>query len=400
MLLFLNKMGIIGICPQIIDESKGPCLLCFYKSEEQKNYCTKLIDELKFHRKFEPEMKQSDRMIIQLIIDGNITIVKNDPDLSDRSIFEVITKINNIFIQRYGGSFFPESCKEQNIETNLQKNPKKITIFENNEIQDLEKSKKEALKRQKDKRNEKLEKSRQKIVKKQKDNRNEKLEIMKKKILKRQKYNRYVKVENPNEKEKNEKLNKELEDMCNLGNIMKNQIKIEKIRNPEKFIEINEALNLEKKDQGLFALGLLGNILEQNGTDVIIEKEENYKNELDAGTTVLQFISNGLAQKTKYDLHFDFGEQRNEELLKDKNEYNKFKEELIEKLSKDYNIPKNKIIVTFPQKGSFSVQVIFQSDEFNKLDTKEFINKFKNDDDFPELKKFKRSSYRCNNGRM
>ena len=213
---------------------------------------------------------------------------------------------------------------------------------------------------------------------------------MKQELLKRQNDKRNEKLENPNEKDKNEKLNKELEDMCIFGNIMKNQIIEEKFRNPEKYIEINEALNLEKEDQGLFALGLLGNILEQNGTEVIIEKEDNTnKNEQDEAITTLQFISSGLAQKTKYSLHFDFGDQRNEQLLNDKNEYNKFKEKLIEKLSKDYNIPKNKIIVTLPKKGSVSVQVIFQSDEFNNLNVNDFINKFKNDYNYPELQNLK-----------
>ena len=213
---------------------------------------------------------------------------------------------------------------------------------------------------------------------------------MKQELLKRQNDKRNEVLENPNEKEINEKLNKELEDMCIFGNIMKNQIREEKIKNPEKYIEINDALNLENEDQGLFALGLLGNILEQNGTEVIIEKEDNTnENEVDAAITTLQFISNGLSQKTKYNLNFDFGEQRNEQLLKDKNEYNKFKEELIEKLSKDYNIPKNKIIVTLPKKGSFSVQVIFQSDEFNNLNVNDFINKFKNDNNYPELQNLK-----------
>ena len=42
------------------------------------------------------------------------------------------------------------------------------------------------------------------------------------------------------------------------------------------------------------------------------------------------------------------------------------------KLNKDYNIPIDKIVVTFPQKGSFHVQSIFQSDEFNDLDINQF----------------------------
>ena len=58
-------------------------------------------------------------------------------------------------------------------------------------------------------------------------------------------------------------------------------------------------------------------------------------------------------------------------------------------MSKDYNIPTDKIIVTFPQKGSCHVQVIFQSDEFNDLDINEFKNKFKNDPEFKELSNLK-----------
>ena len=49
----------------------------------------------------------------------------------------------------------------------------------------------------------------------------------------------------------------------------------------------------------------------------------------------------------------------------------------------------NKIIITFPQRGSVSVQVIFQSDEFNNLDKNEFINKFKNDENFKDLQNLK-----------
>ena len=61
------------------------------------------------------------------------------------------------------------------------------------------------------------------------------------------------------------------------------------------------------------------------------------------------------------------------------------------KLSKDYNIPKDKIIVTYLQEGSVRVQVIFQSDEFNNLDKNELLNKFKNetDEDLKELKYLK-----------
>jgi hypothetical protein len=96
-----------------------------------------------------------------------------------------------------------------------------------------------------------------------------------------------------------------------------------------------------------------------------------------------------MTQRKRYDLHFDFGEQKNEEYLNDQQKYEELKDNLKEKLSKDYNISKDKIIVTLPQRGSFRIQVIFQSEEFNNLDLKEFESKFKNDNEFPELQQLK-----------
>ena len=192
-------------------------------------------------------------------------------------------------------------------------------------------------------------------------------------------------------KEKNEKINQLLEDMCIYGNIIKEQIKQEKENNPEKFIEINDALNLEKEDQELFALGLLANNLQKIGTEVVIEKDaiEQNEDDKDAGITCLEFITNGMNNKKKYDLHIDFGKQKNEEYLNNEEKFEELKEQIKTKLSKDYNTPKDKIIVTFPQRGSLRVQVIFQSDKFNNLNLEDFKSKFKNDDDFSELQNLK-----------
>ena len=190
------------------------------------------------------------------------------------------------------------------------------------------------------------------------------------------------------EKEKNNQINEVLEDMCIYGNVTIKEIKEEKQKNPENFVETKTALHSENTDQGLFALGLISHNLESIGVEAVIEKE-NKEGEKDAGITCMQFIVNGMMEKKKYDLHFEFGEQRNEELLDNEEEFNKFKENLKLKLSKDFNIPPEKIIVTFPEKGSFHVQVIFQSDEFNNLDINEFKEKFKNDNEFKELSNLK-----------
>ena len=191
------------------------------------------------------------------------------------------------------------------------------------------------------------------------------------------------------EKETNKKINEVLEDMCKYGNIVKSEIKIEKKKNPEKFIETKEALKLENTDKELFALGLLSKNLENIGIETAIENSSTQDEEKEEGITSLQFITNGMISKKKYDLHFEFGEKRNNELLNNKEEYEKFKKNLKLKLSKDYNVPLDKIIVTFPQKGSIHVQVIFQSDEFNNLDINEFKKKFKNDPEFKELSNLK-----------
>ena len=187
---------------------------------------------------------------------------------------------------------------------------------------------------------------------------------------------------------KNKEINNVLEQMCIFGEETKNQIKEEKIKHPEKFIDTSKALQMEKKDEGLFALGLLSKHLENLGIETAIEKDENSK-EKNKDLTGLQFLFNGMVNKKKYDLDFEFDEQRKKELLNNKKENEKFKKNLKLKLSKDYNIPPEKIIITLPQKGSLHVQVIFQSEDFQNLNKNQFINKFKNDPEFTELSNIK-----------
>ena len=217
----------------------------------------------------------------------------------------------------------------------------------------------------------------------------EKLKEMKAKMLENEKnLRKETYLENTTEKEKNEKINEVLEDMCIYGNITKKEIKEEKAKNPEKFIETSQAIKLESNDQQIFALGLISQTLENMGIETVIESDSN-DDDGEEGATSLQFLTNGLINKKKYDLHFDFGEERNEELLNNKEEFEKFKINLKKKLSRDYNISEDKIIVTFPQKGSLSVQVIFQTDEFNDLNLNDFKEKFKNETEYKELQKLK-----------
>ena len=328
----------MGIC-ESPKKKEIPIITLNYElgNEEQKTYCTKFINYIKDDKNINYVINSTNHFSIYLSYYNISHLIKDDHDFSDQSMSVSLTKIHNIMKQTCDGTFFPQHNKNDDNNN-----------YKNNEIKKLNEVKENLLKKQIEKRANPT----------------------------------------PLKMENNEKINQELEDMVIYGNIMKKQIKEEKLKNPGKFIEIKDALKSEEKDKGLFALGLLADCLQQNGTDVVIQNTTD-EEEIDAGTTCLQFITNGLGQKTAYGLHFDFGHQRNEELLNNKNEFEKFKEKLKEKLSKDYNIPKNKIIVTFPQKGSVLVQVIFQSDEFNNLNINEFLSKFKNDSNYPELNKLK-----------
>ena len=215
-------------------------------------------------------------------------------------------------------------------------------------------------------------------------------EIKKKEILERQ--SEFRKKEQSDEKNLKTEENKKtvIEDMCVLGSIMKQEIIEEKQKEPEKFVPIEEAIKEENKDNQTFCLGVLAQNLENLGITTAIEKNSSDDIESqEASNTVLQFITNGMINKKKYDFHFDLGEERNNELLKDKEEQIKFNNKLRKKLSIEYNIPEDKIIVTNPQKGSYSVQVIFETEAFNKSVDINTLKGNCNDKEFEELKNLK-----------
>ena len=142
---------------------------------------------------------------------------------------------------------------------------------------------------------------------------------------------------------------------------------------------------MESKDPDLFILGLISKNLNDIGIGSAIEKKNNFEEQINDFSWFNFLINNN---KKKYVLDFEFGEKKNKELLNNKKEYKKFEKKLRSKLSKDFNISEKKIILdaTISEDGAFRVQIIFESEEFNTLDKNQFINKFKNDPDFEELK--------------
>ena len=218
-------------------------------------------------------------------------------------------------------------------------------------------------------------------------------EKIKKEIFDKQKDFRINNINDINNTKK-EEVKGVLEDMCIMGSIMKKEIMEEKKFNPEKFIPTKKALS-DKDNKQIFCLGVLAQNLENLGIVTAIEKNpSNDEDTQNASNTILQFITNGLIYKNKYNFHFDLGTKRNNELLTNKIEQKKFNDKLRKKLSIEYNIPENKIILTNPQRGSYEIQVIFETDEFNQtdiLDMDKFRDKCKNDANFKELCSIKKN---------
>jgi len=135
---------------------------------------------------------------------------------------------------------------------------------------------------------------------------------------------------------------------------MKEEILEEKMTNPEKFFTTEEIIEKKESNDDLFALGIFSKELESQGMVTVIEKEAN-ENDDDKkiAQTSLKFLVNGMSEKPKYNLHFDFGEDKNKQLLNDENERKNCHYKLRKKLSEEYNINEEDIIITFPRKGSY-----------------------------------------------
>ena len=264
--------------------------------------------------------------------------------------------------------------------------------FKKFEEEKKRKEKEEKLRKQKEE-EEKKRKEEEEKLRKQKEEEEKKKEEEKRKLKKREILKRQLQLrKEQNKYKKEEKVKEVLEDMCILGSIMKEEIEEEKKNNPEKFISIEDAIKEEKKNDGVFCLGLLAKNLENLGMTTAIEKNNNQEEESEeTSNTVLQFITNGMIDKKKYNLHFDLGEERNKELLNNKEEQEKFNKKLRKKLSLEYNIPEEKIILTNPQKGSYQIQVIFQTDDFNddSVNLEKLKDKCKDNNEFEELSNLK-----------
>ena len=200
-----------------------------------------------------------------------------------------------------------------------------------------------------------LNRQRNKLIKKRENEikKNEKIENI---------FRRSIKSFNSKEESNNTITEKEvIEDMMNFGDIVKEKLDIEKKTNPEKFIETKEAIKNENSE--FYGMGILANALESSGLTVGIKKESDGNKKQNA--TNLQYLVNGMATKKKLDIHIDFDKEKNEKILNDKIEQEKFINDWKQKLSEKLGVPISDIIITNLRKGSVNFDIFIQNHDNN-----------------------------------
>lgn len=109
-----------------------------------------------------------------------------------------------------------------------------------------------------------------------------------------------------------------IQDINNFSTIVKEEIIKKKKEKPETIIPISEAVDSNKKSS-LFALGILGSFLQNNGAEVIIEKEnpndKNNKEKEEYLKTCMKFATSEVGLSKKYELKFDVDENKSKILL-------------------------------------------------------------------------------------
>ena len=154
-----------------------------------------------------------------------------------------------------------------------------------------------------------------------------------------------------------------LENNIDYSRILKKLIIIEKNEHPENYIDKEEILNdLDKVTEGIksnnsdFLLSIIGKCVENNGTEVYITKKESeeYKN-LELASIQSLF---SLGNQKKFVFHFNFGKEKDEEILNSPKMQEEFIKNYKPKIAKELNIDKNNLIFKDIHRGSLGVSCV------------------------------------------
>ena len=194
--------------------------------------------------------------------------------------------------------------------------------------------------------------------------------------------------------EKESIINQLLEEMSIYGEITKKEIEKQKLVNPHQYMSIEEAFakGKEKNNFGFrnqyFILSILAKALMSQGCTVVIEKDlPKYADKNNEIYTTVQFLVNGMYNFKKYIFHFDFGEEKNNELLNNKDEQVNFNRKLKIKLLSLLKLHRNDIIMCNPRNGSYEITAIIKINNFYKLSEEQLYQELSKDPDFSAVKK-------------
>jgi len=154
-----------------------------------------------------------------------------------------------------------------------------------------------------------------------------------------------------------------IENNLDYSRTLKKYIIIEKNKNPDNFIKMDEVLKDSEKAfdeidsvNSDFILSVIGKCAQKNGIEVYITKKSNedYKN-LELASVQSLFI---LGMQKKYELHFNFGEEENEKVLNSSEIQNQFIKKYKSLIAKELKIDEKNLIFKDIHRGSLAVSFL------------------------------------------
>ena len=168
--------------------------------------------------------------------------------------------------------------------------------------------------------------------------------------------------------------------------IMRKHIIIQKIKDPDNYINIDKTLKnqsniikpFNSRENGAMVLSLFGKSIENNGVEVLVSrsKDKEFKNmEIAAVNSLIT-----LGDKRSYEIYYDYGEEKNKQIINDEIEKEKIKYNFKIELSKKLHINKDEIILFIePFEDIYEKKVILKYQFSIQNQTKDYteeINEF------------------------
>ncbi len=303
-------------------------------------------------------LEENDEILLTECEDNRINFGRKTENFGNGIIIK--TEINNGMIKRQK---YRRKTDSELLEEKIKREEKL-----KKEREEKERKERERLEKLKKEREEKERKEREELEKLKKE-REEKEKIEKEKIAKIEKrifetkQNYYKKINNITSSNETTIDTSLIEDMNEMGAIMKEQIIEDQKIHPNNYVNINNTINNQNNQH--FPIAILAKNLELNGITTAIQKQSRNK---DLTKTCLQLMTNGLVNKEKCEVKFDFGEKKNDEILNNEKEKEKFINEWKTKLSQKLGISPDDIIITNLRKGSLEADILLRTNtNFDRL---------------------------------